>query len=423
MKFRLTGISIFFVLFQISIVFGVVNDKQYWPFKKDQAATQFDFPENSAFVLIHLNTGKRIEIGGERSKLRLAPCSTYKIPHALIGLETGILSGPDQSFPYDGKRKMLGAWERDHTLHTAMTYSVVPIFKNLAVKIGAERMLKWLQILEYGNCDISSGLTSFWLGESLKISAEEQIRFLTNLLEKKLPVSDKTLAAINEITLLEKTKDGEYHGKTGSSYKNGKWLLGWWIGWLNRGEDRYVFVANIEGNGCQGTITREFVEKALKQTGLLQETYEERLNMNFQDFDQNLETGWRKISERTGNVEAVKLVEEYLNRHGKNLEKWQSTILHFHAGQLLAFADNRKEAIKHFRQSYNSLESEKMSPLRWNAYVRATIAFLQNDPETLKKCREAMNKGPQDPRWVLPNRKIVDKLISGLNRLSYLEAY
>lgn len=423
MKVRLLSISIFLVLLQISMASGVVTDKPYWPFKNDQTSAMHDFPENSAFVLVHLNSGKRVQIGGARTRLRLAPCSTYKIPHALIGLETGILSGPDHSFPYDGKKRMLEVWERDHSLRTAMAYSVVPIFKDLAVKIGSEQMLKWLKTLEYGNCDISSGLTSFWLGESLKISVEEQINFLTRLLEKKLPVSEKTIAAINEITLLEKTENDEYHGKTGSSYKNGKWLLGWWIGWLNRGEDRYLFAANIEGSGYHGAITRKFVEKALKQIGLLRETHEEKLNLNFENFDQNFEMGWRKISEKTGHTQAIKLIEEYLSRHRKNLEKWQTTILHFHAGQMLAFAGQRQEAIKHFRQSYNSLEVEKTSPIRWNAYVRATIAFLQNDSETMKSCREAMNKGPQDPKWVSPNQKVVDRLISGANRLSYLEAY
>ena len=377
-----------------------------------------------AMVVLHLGSGQRLELGGERVALRLPPCSTYKIPHALIGLETGILTGPDHRFPYEGERRPIADWERDHSLRSSMYYSVVPIYKWLAGKIGPERMQTWLDRFEYGNRDISSGLTSFWLGESLEISAQEQVEFLQRLVEGRFPVASRSRDIVSEITLLERFADGEYHGKTGSRFKNGNWTLGWWVGWITRGSDRYVFAGNLLGSeGASGFAARRCIEQVLKELGVLPVTREERLTLDYQAFDQDMKGGWRPVGMQGSEIEAAKLLEEYLTRHAEKLEPCQHRTLRWHAGQMQAFAGETTAALGHFRKSYESREVDRQAPLRWNAYVRATIAFLQGDLKTLKACREAMQRGPQDPTWVTPNRAIVDRFIAGFGSKSYREAY
>ena len=44
-----------------------------------------------------------IEAGPGQCQLELSPCSTFKIPNSLIGLQTGVVSGPGDLKKWDGK--------------------------------------------------------------------------------------------------------------------------------------------------------------------------------------------------------------------------------------------------------------------------------------------------------------------------------
>ena len=55
------------------------------------------------------------------------------------------------------------------------------IISELARRVGSQRMQKFLADIPYGNADISTGIDKFWLGTSLKISADEQVEFLRRL--------------------------------------------------------------------------------------------------------------------------------------------------------------------------------------------------------------------------------------------------
>jgi len=70
------------------------------------------------------------------------------------------------------------SWIKQHNLKSAIKHSVVPLYRDIAWKIGTERMTAFLTRFDYGNQDISSGIDSFWLNGSIKISATEQVRFL-----------------------------------------------------------------------------------------------------------------------------------------------------------------------------------------------------------------------------------------------------
>src|SRR3989442_15322571 len=59
-----------------------------------------------------------------------------------------------------------------------MRNSVVWYFQRIAEKLGMARERDYLKRFDYGNADPSSGLTTFWLGQSLMISPDEQLRFL-----------------------------------------------------------------------------------------------------------------------------------------------------------------------------------------------------------------------------------------------------
>jgi beta-lactamase class D len=92
---------------------------------------------------------------------RLSPASTFKIPHALVALETGVLQ-PDTVEKWDGSRHPAQPlWDRDHTVLTAMKPSVLWFFQRIAPRIGAERMRQWLERMHYGNADTSGDIRSY----------------------------------------------------------------------------------------------------------------------------------------------------------------------------------------------------------------------------------------------------------------------
>ena len=120
---------------------------------------------------------------------RLSPASTYKIPHALIGLETGVIT-PATVEKWDGvKHPEQPKWNLDHTVLSAMKPSVLWFFQRMAPKIGAARAHEWLQRFAYGNADTSGEITLYWVNGTLRISPDEQLAFLRKFYGGSLPVT------------------------------------------------------------------------------------------------------------------------------------------------------------------------------------------------------------------------------------------
>ena len=120
--------------------------------------------------------------------VRLSPASTYKIPHALIALETGVIT-PDSVEKWDGTRyEHQPKWNLNHTVISALRPSVLWFFQRIAPRIGAERAAAWLEKFEYGNRNVSGPITRYWVDGSLAISPTEQIAFLRRFYTRALPV-------------------------------------------------------------------------------------------------------------------------------------------------------------------------------------------------------------------------------------------
>jgi hypothetical protein len=68
----------------------------------------------------------------EACAVRLSPASTFKIPHALIALETRAIK-EDTIEKWDGQRfSRQRAWEKNHDLQSAISNSVVWLFQRTA---------------------------------------------------------------------------------------------------------------------------------------------------------------------------------------------------------------------------------------------------------------------------------------------------
>ena len=148
-------------------------------------------------------------------------------------------NGTQYSFPY---------WNHDHALASATRESVV---SGSSPRIGPERMQEYIDKIGYGNKDISGGLTTFWLGSSLQISALEQVDLLNKLYSGQLPFSAANTAILQKNITLSEDGGTKLMGKTGSALRNEKWVSGWFVGCVNRTAG--IFATNIEAaDGANG---------------------------------------------------------------------------------------------------------------------------------------------------------------------------
>jgi beta-lactamase class D len=185
---------------------------------------------------------------GNRSGEPKLPASTFKIPNSIIALETGVVGDPDKDvFKWDGVTRSIEAWNRDHTMRTAIAASAVPVYQEIARRIGAERMQKYVDLLEYGNRDIGGGIDQFWLTGALRIDPVQQVDFVDRLRRGVLPVSKRSQEMVRDILPVTKVGDAVIRAKSGLlGAEVGKPSLGWMVGWVEKGTEQTVFALNMD---------------------------------------------------------------------------------------------------------------------------------------------------------------------------------
>jgi beta-lactamase class D len=185
---------------------------------------------------------------GNRSGEAKLPASTFKIPNSVIALETGVVGDPDKDiFKWDGVTRSIEAWNRDHTLRSAIAVSAVPVYQEIARRIGAERMQKYLDLLDYGNRDIGGGIDQFWLTGNLRIDPIQQVDFVDRLRRGALPVSKRSQELVRDILPVTKSGDSIIRAKSGLlGAEVGKPTLGWLVGWAEKGNSGTVFALNLD---------------------------------------------------------------------------------------------------------------------------------------------------------------------------------
>ncbi|HEV2841692.1 MAG TPA: class D beta-lactamase [Chthoniobacterales bacterium] len=198
------------------------------------------------FVLFDVTTDTMFVSNEARAKKRFTPASTFKIANSLIGLDVGAVKSVDEVLPYGGKPQPRKEWERDMGLRGAIKVSNVPVYQELARRIGLERMREGVKKLGYGNMEIGNVVDRFWLDGPLAISAVEQTTFLHRLVKGSLPISPEAVRAVKEITLLEKTTIYKLHAKAGWWVGPTPPQIGWWVGWIERENKVYPFALNID---------------------------------------------------------------------------------------------------------------------------------------------------------------------------------
>lgn len=239
---------------------------------------------DGCFMLARVDGSEAITVHPEECAIATSPCSTFKLPHALIALETGVVSDPDALEPWDGKPGWSDAWNHDHSLRSAIHDSVLWFFQRTAPKIGRERMQQYLTAFDYGNAKVDGEMTSFWLEDgSLAIDGPSQLAFVGKMFRGELDIASRHVVTVESAIAgtaadwAGRMGDAEPPASDASIFaKTGTGSLGagsvtWWVGKLDGPRGSWVFVSRVRSETPPSGLSPAVIEgmAALSQAGVL----------------------------------------------------------------------------------------------------------------------------------------------------------
>ena len=226
-------------------------------------------PLSSCVIVQELSGETALTPANPMCDTRLSPASTFKIPHALVALETGVVTTDSverwNGTKYEGQAK----WNQDHTVISALRPSVLWFFQRIAPRIGAERMADWLAKLDYGNRNTSGSVSEYWINGTLQISPREQLTFVRRFYRGELPIDAVHVLAVRDglqqsrgavenslgVHRLEGDwREASLNAKTGATTAAG-YRVSWLAGELQVRKGRFAFASAVwRSNGPVDTL-------------------------------------------------------------------------------------------------------------------------------------------------------------------------
>lgn len=241
--------------------------------------------ESCTFVLLSepkqastSNKSKFSSVNKNRANAQLSPFSTFKVANSLIALDLGVIKNTEQTLTYDEKAYPKQAWWPSvwklpsYNLTTAFKYSMVAVYRQLATDIGKKNMLNYLNKMGYGNQDISSGLDSFWLNGSMKISATEQVAFLQKVYNNEFAFNEQVINHLKSVMLIETKPSYRLFAKTGAGKTDDGTMLGWYIGFVENSSGVHFFAFNFDSPSYREMKIKriEVAKNHLKRAGIIE---------------------------------------------------------------------------------------------------------------------------------------------------------
>jgi beta-lactamase class D len=206
------------------------------------------------------------------------PASTFKILNLLIALETNTIKDEHEIVPWIGKTDTIKYGFRpeiyhDMTVKEAFEVSAGWVFIELAKKIGRNNYKKYLSACKYGNLNLSQTETDFWNFGSFAISPLNQVEFIRDLYEEKLPFTKRNIKIVKKIMLTEASGDYTISAKTGWTRENNI-NTGWWVGYLEANNDIYFFATQLLQDRKNkrddfGSCRKEITKKIFTELGYI----------------------------------------------------------------------------------------------------------------------------------------------------------
>jgi beta-lactamase class D len=223
----------------------------------------------SGSILIHdLRKNRYYSNNFSHADSGFIPASTFKIPNSLIALETGVIPDDSTLIAWDGTVNSVANWNQDMIFRDAFHFSCVPCYREIARNIGVQRMRSYIEKFDYGHMDVQpENLDIFWLQGNSRISQFEQIDFLKRFYKSELPISEQTETIAKRMMTVEGNKNYRLMAKTGRSITD----IGWYVGYVDKGDEVYFFATNIQPKGEFITNTRiEVTRAALKKMSIIE---------------------------------------------------------------------------------------------------------------------------------------------------------
>ena len=234
-----------------------------------------EYGVQGCFLLYDMHNDLYQIYNSRRCEEGFLPASTFKILNALIGLETGVITDENMVIPWDSIVRTEEAWNKDHTLASAIQYSTVPYFQEVARRIGPERMKEMVDDSDFGRMEITEEtIDRFWLWGNSRITPWEQMNFILNFSTYQLPFSFKNFELVKKLIILKQTDKWIFRGKTGMTVQDGK-NIGWLVGYLEQNDNKWLYVCNVESDQENTekfkASRRGITEKVFKSMGLMEE--------------------------------------------------------------------------------------------------------------------------------------------------------
>ncbi len=188
------------------------------------------------------------------------PASTFKIINFLIALESKVIKDENDVIKWVGKvdESIYGHRPEiyhDMTIKEAFEVSSGWVFIELAKKIGKKNYLHYLKESYYGNMNLSAKGDDFWNLGRFGISPHNQVTFLVDFYEYKLPFSKRNIDIVKKVMINTKNDDFILRAKTG-------WTrpelddIGWWVGYVEKKDNLYFFSTRLIKK--RSTINKNF---------------------------------------------------------------------------------------------------------------------------------------------------------------------
>ena len=204
------------------------------------------------------------------------PASTFKIVNALIGIETGRVKDDSTILQWNGKPWIIPACNADLPMYKAFRLSCVTWFQELARKIGKDTMQKEIDSLGYGQRykkPVISRIDSFWLDNSVKVTADEQLGLVKRLYFLQLPFQPRTERIVKSMMMMENNSNYKLAYKTGWGHRENGNSIGWIIGWIEENRHPYFFSLQVESADPRADIPgirMNILKSILKQYGFME---------------------------------------------------------------------------------------------------------------------------------------------------------
>jgi len=168
-----------------------------------------------------------------------SPNNSFNLYAGLIGLESGVIKNYETPSGDD-------TLTNDNLIKALKSHN--PVFFSVnARRIKQEKLQNWLNLLNYGNRDISGGTTVFWNNNSLKISTKQQFDLLKKLYYYNLPFSFENIRLVKSTFRLTKLVNKNVYSFKVTGLQNGK-QHAWYIGYVEFLNNTYLFVQSLENS-------------------------------------------------------------------------------------------------------------------------------------------------------------------------------